>query len=141
MGIPITRVRAFSKKHDYDAFSVIRVHASRIEDLGGRGTWVRVSSVKGKPIYRRAIGLGGVENFTASDAELDYDSRAKLEALGKSKDDDRFYSCDLTLRRATTIESLLAHWQHPDPAYRLSIRIALLSLGLGILSLLIAIFK
>ena len=84
MKIEAKRFRDFSRDHDYDAFTVIRVYNSLQKDLGGRNSWVTVSNGQ-KKRYRRVLGSGS-SGLGRDEIELDYDSRLELEING-SKDE------------------------------------------------------
>jgi len=60
---------------------------------------------------------------------LDYDSRLDLKT-------ERDKTCNLCLRKATFFErNFLANWHYPNYAIRVAFKIALLSFGLGVISL------
>jgi hypothetical protein len=83
------------------------------------------------------MGSGGA-GLTQDAIELDYDSRMELEINGRP-DAYGFYPCDLTIEKSTLMERLKAHWSHPNLAYRVPYRLALLSVALGLAGLLLGI--
>ena len=56
-------------------------------------------------------------------------------------DDDARDVVKIRFRKANWLEVLLANLRHPNPAERLSYRIALLSFGLGLLAILLAVLR
>jgi hypothetical protein len=125
----VTKCRDFSREDDRIAFSVVRVNNDVLTDLGGRRTWVTISTGK-LTIYRVALGAG--RRHLKKDAlELDYDSRLDLRISGE-RDKEGFYGCDLSIEKSTFVERLRAHWAHPNLAYKMPLQIAALSVFLGL---------
>lgn len=129
----ITQRRKFSNPADYDAFSVIRLHNSCVTALGGRNTWVRIESDSGKTVFRMIRGAGAAAGFPADALEFDYETSLALGIPQGAANEHGFYPCSLSIRQATHWEILIAHWKHPDPAYRFPLQISLVSLLLGII--------
>ena len=138
MNIKVSKCRRFSHEHDYGAFSVVRVSNDRLASLGGRNTWLTISSKEVK-IYRRVLGSGNA-GLPQIAIELDYDSRAEL-GIKDGRDAEGFYDCDLSLSPSTLLERAMAHLVHPSLAYRVPYQLALLGVAFSLVSLLIAMFS
>ena len=135
----IKKIRGFSSEHDYAAFSVIRLHSNIIKAIGGRNTWVKISS-DSCHIYRLSLGARPSKGFTNKSAELDYDSRLELGSIsGVSADEHGFYSCSLKIEKAPFTGKLIAHWKPPNPGYRVPLQISMISFLLGFIGFLIAV--
>lgn len=139
--IRINQHRSFSKESDYAAFATVRVHNSRLKELGGRNAWVRIQSADGgRGIYRTVRGSGSLTPFPEDAIELDYDTSVELGVHTSdpvnphSPPGEQFYSCNLMIRRVRGLKKIRAHWNHPDPAYRVPLQI---SIVLGSLSVLL----
>lgn len=135
----ITTVRDFSRQGDYHAFSVVRVHNRLVADLGGRHAWVRIRSNKAT-LYRRLRGVGADTSLPVDAIELEYDSRLALGLPGPP-DANGFYACDLAIEPATPLDKMRAHWNHPTIEYRVSYRLALLSVVLGLVGFILGIIS
>ncbi|MBL7034860.1 MAG: hypothetical protein ISR93_03885 [SAR324 cluster bacterium] len=71
--------------------------------------------------------------------ELDYESLLQLETKGSTAEGE-FIPCNLQIEQATFYErNIFANLKHPDYTYKISFKYALLSVGLGILSLAISL--
>ena len=132
----VVKCKDFSREHDHAAFSVVRVFNGRLAELGGRGAWITISS-ENRKVYRRVMGSGSV-GLTQDAIELDYDSRHDL-GITSPPDQNGFHPCDLKLKRSTTLERIAAHWTHPNLAYQVPYRLAMLSLALGLIGLLLGV--
>jgi hypothetical protein len=110
-------------------FNVVRVHASNVAKLGGRYAWVSISNESGKTIYRiiKGIAARGVDSKCLL---LDYDSKVAL-GIGYKQTEVL-----LTVKKATFIESVVGHYQTPDPSYRVPFILSLIGLILGVMSFL-----
>lgn len=129
----IEKNRGFSSEQDYAAFSVIRLHSKNIKSIGGRNTWVKISS-DSCHIYRLSLGARPSNGFTTKSAELDYDSRLEPNSIsGKPADEHGFYQCSLKIEKAPFEGKLIAHWKHPNPGYRVPLQISMISLLLGVI--------
>jgi len=60
-----------------------------------------------------------------------------LGLLGEVRDADGFYLCSATIRSANWFEKLLGHWEHPNPMYRVPLQISLVSLGCGLIGMIL----
>ncbi len=101
----IEKIRGFTSEHDYIAFSVVRLHPKVIKNIGGRNTWIKISS-NTNHIYRLALGAKSSTGFTTKAVELDYDSCLELEAIsGQAKDENSFYPCSFTIQKARFLEN------------------------------------
>ncbi len=137
----IEKTRSFSATYDYSSFSVVRLHPKLIQKLGGRNTWIKISN-GGKSIYRVALGLSQFKDFSIKSMEIDYDSICELDCISsKSKDELGFYLNDLHIEKANILGIIKAHWNHPNQAYKIPIQISLVSLALGISSVLISLLS
>ncbi len=137
--IEIEKIRGFSSEHDYAAFSVIRLHSKIIKAIGGRNTWVKISS-ESCHVYRLALGAKASKGFTTKSIELDYDSCLELDSIaGIPPDEHGFYPCSLKIEKAPFVGKLIAHWKHPNPGYRVPLQISMISFFLGFIGFLIAI--
>ncbi|ATA56311.1 hypothetical protein D3C87_1529600 [compost metagenome] len=141
-GLHVTQQRSFTNPADYEAFSLIRVHNQRLAPLGGRNAWVVLKTNAGKRCCRMIRGIGRDPGFPEDGIEIDYETRLALQIPKSSINMQGFHGCAMEIRRATALEVLRAHWDHPDPAYRIPLQISLVSfvlgvigLGLGVLSL------
>lgn len=139
--IRINQLRNFTKKSDYTSFATVRVHNSRLKDLGGRNAWVFILSPD-TSVYRTIRGSGSLTPFPEDAIELDYDTSIELEmhqtkpVNPKDPPEEQFYSCDLKIRPVRRLEIIKAHWSHPNPAYRVPLQI---SITLGSLSVLLGL--
>lgn len=135
--INFKKVRKFTKEHDYQNFSVVRVQTRLIVELGGRNSWIEIKNGNNK-IRRRILGGSGL-GFTKDAIELDYDSMRDLGCLSKNHDENGFYPCNLEAKKIGFIGQFMAHWNHPSDPHRIPIRISIVSLFLGVVSLLLAL--
>jgi len=133
----VERVRDFGQEQDFLESSIVRVSSLLLAELGGRHSWVRIKSGKSK-IYRRARGAAVGRNLPKNGIELEYDSRLELGVDGE-RDDSEYYSCSMELQRANFFEKAVAHWAHPSLEYRVTYRLAILSLALAALSVVLAV--
>ena len=135
--VHITKVRSFSNHDDNRSFSVVRVQTSVLDELGGRGHWIRIKNPeKSVCIYRMVKASQPSQGFDKLSLEIDYDSKLELDLKDKSSPDERgFYSVNLHLSKASPVGVLLGHWKNPEPGYRLAFRISVLSLFLAILGI------
>lgn len=140
--IQINQRRSFSKKSDYAAFATIRVHNSRLKELGGRNSWVFIQNRNGDGVYRTIRGSGSLDPFPADAIELDYDTSVELGVHSnepvnpQDPPEEQFYTCDLKIKPVAGLKVIRAHWNHPDPAYSVPLQI---SIVLGSLSVLLGI--
>lgn len=134
----INKYRNFSQEKDHTAFSVIRLQSSNINKLGGRNTWVLITN-QNKCIYRLILGARNSTGFTAKSLEIDYDSCLKLGISSSEKDENNFYPCNIEIKKANWIGRFIAHWKHPNPAYRVPMQLGIMGFILGFFSLLISI--
>ena len=122
--------------------------------------WVVLrSNVSGKSIYRMAQGCGRINGFTPGTVMIGYEDMLELEpdrkdqhpncvatlkkegsTEAKPTEIQKAYSVDWTLRRVGRFESIMAYWQHPDSGYQISVRIAIVSLIVGILGFVMGFF-
>lgn len=135
--VHISKVRPFSNHDDNRSFSVVRVQTSVLDELGGRGYWIRIKNPeKNVCIYRMVKASQPSQGFDKSSLEIDYDSKLELDLKDKSSPDERdFYRVNLHLSKASPVGVLLGHWRNPEPGYRLAFRISVLSLFLAILGI------
>ena len=131
--------RKYSNPSDYDAFLVVRLNNSSVAKLGGRNSWVCIRSECGKSVFRMIRGAGSTITLPVGALEFDYETSIALGVPKGVPNPQGFYPCALSVRRATYFEILLAHWQHPDPAYRFPLQISLISLFLGVIGLCLGI--
>jgi hypothetical protein len=139
--IKITQQRKFSNNADYDAFSVVRLQNSNIALLGGRNAWVCIESDSGRKAYRMIRGVGSSAGFSADAIEFDYETSISLDIPKGTPNSQGFYPCTLTIRPASTLEKLKAHWAHPDHAYRFPLQISLVSFILGLIGLILGVLS
>ena len=97
------------------------------------GKWYRISC-NGRHVYR-AIRFAA--NLEKKHIILDWMGWIELQREDEPAESDGVL--DLEIRPASRWGHLRAVWQHPDPTHRLAGRMALLSLGLGVLSVAIAL--
>jgi hypothetical protein len=140
--IEIEKIRRFSSEYDYTAFSVIRLHPKIIKVIGGRNTWVKISS-ESCHVYRLALGAKSSTGFTAKSIELDYDSCLELNSIAGilPRDENGFYPCSMKIEKAPFIGKLIAHWKHPNPGYRVPLQISMVSFILGFMGFLIGLMS
>jgi hypothetical protein len=104
------------------------------------GKWFRIRSTYGVTYRCLRFATNGLRK-TAEDAEskdqivLDWEGWIRLSGYG----DHEREVLELVIRRATFREVLFAAWKHPEPAYRLSFRISIIALLVGLFSLAVAI--
>lgn len=134
--INVSKIQNFSRDRDYEDFSVARVYTGHLKSLGGRNNWVTIASDSRK-IYRMVKGA----SISADTVELDYDSRLMLGITGNSREDDNYWKCKLTVSRASFIQKMKAHWDHPEISYQVSYRISLIGLVLGVMGFLQGIYS
>ncbi|WP_395377021.1 hypothetical protein [Marinicella sp. W31] len=135
MEIKINKSRSFTVDHDYNSFCVVRVYGGHLKALGGRHAWVKLTA-NDKSIYRTIKAGRRIAPALTKDAiEIDYDSMLELEQVSydNKKDEADFYPCDISVLPATRWEQLKALWQHPDQGYRVSMKISLIGLFLGVI--------
>jgi len=131
--------RSFTSDYDYMSFSVVRVHSRVLKGLGGRNTWVKLSNSE-RSIYRLALGAKPATGFIKKSIEIDYDSCVELDCVSSTvKDENSFYSCDLKIEKANFFGQFIAHWKHPNPAYRVPMQVSILSFCFGIAGLFLGI--
>jgi hypothetical protein len=132
--LSINKVIDFEKKYDYSDESICRVHTSVYKKINAkRRTWITIT-VNGYKIFRRIRGHSA-DGFLQNHIMLDYDSRLDLKI-------ERDKTCNLSLRKATFFErNFLANWYYPNYAIRVAFKIALLSFGLGVISLIFGILS
>ena len=137
----MTQARIYSDKQDYNAFSAVRLNNNVCSKLGRRGTWVCICNLaSGSTIYRMTRGSSRKAPLTAEQFEIDYEGLAQLE-IPFAKNQNDFRPCDIEITKANQLQLFAAHWRHPDPAYRVPMRLGIISLGLGLLSLVISVMS
>jgi len=129
----ISKFRGFSEDQDYSGFAVVRLSNKQMDEFR-RGTWVRIESGE-NVLYRKVRGGRLAKGAIA----LDYDSRLDLGVDPDAKGDDGYYPIQATIRAANRLERLWALVVHPDERFRIAHQLGLLGVGLGILSLVIAV--
>lgn len=137
MKIKIEKLRSFTNDYDNNASCVVRVFNKNLKPLGGRHAWVKLST-DSHSIYRMAKAGRSSPGFSKNSIELDYDSLLELNATTSNGevDEDGFYPCDLTISSTNKLEFIKAYWNHPDHGYRISLQISMISMFLGIVSIL-----
>lgn len=138
--LQIKHQRLFTNRADYGTFSLIRVSNFHLKNLGGRNAWVALKAGNGKCVYRMIRGAGNQPHPDTA-IELDYDTSVDLEIPQSYKEPNGFYACALTLRPASRIEMVRAHWSHPDPAYRVPMQISLVGFFLGVVGLVLGVLS
>ena len=111
-----------------------------------RNEWVAICPKgEGCTIYRKAQGSGGIGGFTDETVMLQYEDMLELEPDRSSQNVEKLgelrmngkaadvYPVDWTLRKLRGLEKAMPYWKHPDDGYRLSVRISLVSLVVGVL--------
>lgn len=100
----------------------------------------RVYRIKGPngTVYRvlrfaASLKAGGTDE--PAGIVIDWQGWSELQALDRTSEP----KLSLQIRRSNWWGALMGAWKHPEPGYRLSMRIATLSLALGVLSLLLAV--
>lgn len=137
----LTKFRKYSNERDYEAFSVVRLNNQVVSGLGGRSSWVHISNPEaGASILRMARGSPPSASLPKEGIELDYEGNLALAIKG-AKDAQGFIPCKLVVRQASWHERLIAHWSHPDPAYRFPIQLSLVSFSLGLIGLALGIIS
>ena len=137
--IEIEKQRKFTSEYDYGAFSVVRIHPVKVREIGGRNTWVKITS-ECSTIFRMVMGAKSSSGFTHKAMEIDYDSCLELDCItGEACDEDGFYACTLKIEKANKKEIALAHWKHPNPAYRVPMQLGIVGFVLGVIGLLLGI--
>jgi len=139
--LKITQQRKFSNQSDYDAFSVVRLHNTCVSSLGGRNSWVCISSDTGRRAYRMIRGIGSGAGFSNNAIECDYETSMSLGISKGTADPQGFFPCTLQIRPATRLEILKAHWSHPDHGYRFPLQLSLVSFFLGVVGLVLGILS
>ena len=143
----ITSYRIYTDKEDYYRFAAVRVSNNLIKNLGGRHSWVLIETDKGKRIYRTIRGAGN-KDIKTHQIEIDYDSIIELD-LHKSdrnngnsvKNESGYKSCNVKLKRIGFPRKIVAHFKHPDPAYRTPMQLAMIMSVVGFISLLLGIIS
>jgi hypothetical protein len=150
--IQINQHRSFSKKSDYAAFATVRVHNSRLKELGGRNAWIYIQPAgKKEGVYRTVRGNGSISPFPEDAIELDYDTSVELgihdtgAVASEEHSEEKFYTCDLKVHSVRGLKKIRAHWNHPDPAYRVPLQISIvlgsLSVILGIIGVILGVMS
>ena len=139
--IKIDKQRPFSNDYDKNSICLVRVYNKNLKKLGGRHSWVKLTAGT-KCIYRTVKAAKPMKGFNMSTIELDYDSLLELEMVSSKKlpDEDGFYPCKITLTPTNKLDALKAYWNHTEHGYRISLRISIVSLFLGLISLLGMLF-
>ena len=151
--VPIKREAGFFP-WDYERRTPhVRIHWQLMRHEGiRRNEWIAVCSAgEGCTIYRKAQGSGDVEGFDDETIMLAYDdmkdlepdrSRQTVEKIGELSMRGRtadVYPVDWTLHRLRGFEKVMPYWCHPDDGYRLSFRISIVSLIVGLLGFVMGI--
>ena len=136
--ISVVRARDYSRDQDYDAFTVVRLFNGHIRSLGGRHAWVKICT-DNKRIYRRIRG-GANLGLAGDSIELDYDSRLEL-GIESPRGEDGFHPCSVVISPASFFGKIMAHWQNPNIEYRVSYRLAILSVVLGFVGLILGVIS
>lgn len=102
------------------------------------GKWFKISSATGSVyrVLRFSANLAGTPG-KAGEIVIDYD--AWLDLFGRVENVGG--PLELEIRRARWWESLRLATSHPDPAFRLASWIAVLSLVLGLISLVLGVWS
>lgn len=130
--LTISKIRTYSRAEDNSSFSVVRVHKRILPLLGGRNRWVKITCGDGS-VYRMAKGADSATGFTQETIELDYDTWLELGYdPGTRGDENRYFPCDMAIRKASRIETYIAHWMHPDPAYSVPMRFGVITYFMGV---------
>lgn len=136
----IEKQKKFSNERDYNDFAIVRVRTTIVKRLGGRKSWVRISSGN-KHIYRIILGAS-FKGLTEKAIEMDYDSQLELGLSSQPKsaaDEYGFYPCELKVRKANFFEKIIAHWKHPDIAYRVPMQLSIVGFILGVIGFILGI--
>ena len=134
----INRVRKFTRTFDYRAFAVVRAHNKTTHALGRRNAWVLITSSQGS-VYRRVQGAGDKGGLATDELEVDYDTSRELGVALPDGARDA-YPCEWEIRRVRSpLRLFAAHWHHPDPTYKISVRWSIVSVGLGLIGLVLGI--
>jgi hypothetical protein len=136
--IEISKQRSFTNDYDNNSLSLVRVFNKNLKPLGGRHSWVKLTAGT-KCIYRTIKAGKSSPGFSSNAIELDYDSLRELDlvASNRTSDDEGFYPCNLTISPTNILDVFKAYWNHPEQGYRISLRISMVSLLLGVLGLVI----
>lgn len=142
----ITEFRSYSDKSDSDKFAVVRIANSLVKTLGGRYNWIEIKNSDGKKIYRTIRGAGD-RDIRSHQMELDYDSILELglnikksESSNAKSNMSGYSNCDVKISRVGLLTTFRAHLKHPDPAYRVPMILAFISLLIGFISFAIGLF-
>ncbi|MDP2360628.1 MAG: hypothetical protein Q8O14_07730 [bacterium] len=128
--IEIAYVRTLSKAEDRkDKRKIVRVANTVLQELGGRGKWLKISN-SNRRIYRQCYGGGNVSGLSADTIELDYDG---LSELGLVK------NCGREIVKLLPVSSFIGQLNHPDDKHRWVIRVSILAIIMGIIISLITL--
>ena len=156
--IKIKKYRSYTKKEDFEVFSIVRVrhiHVSRrlnssTPDKIKSGSWIAITNDcdcgkcegEGRKVYRIVRGLSSGEKSVLCEDAIEIDTDTVLDELCVEKagpDPNGYYPCKLSIRPAKLWERFLAHWYHPDIQYRFPLRVATvlgaIAIGLGLVGL------
>ncbi len=138
MKIDIKKQKPFSNDYDKNSQSLVRIFNKNLKPLGGRHAWVKLTAGS-KSIYRTIKAAKPMKGFNSCAIELDYDSLLELEIVSSnnSPDEDGFYPCNIVITKANKIDIFKAYWNHPEHGYRISLRISIISLFLGLVGIVI----
>ena len=129
-----TQVKSLPPRDAGVTAAIVRVHTRRIdakrvnpEKFYRRQPVTLVNEANGLKVVRFA--MGGASDCTIQGMDtiaVDYDTKTELEL---AKD----VAPEITVRPAKFPEVVGHYWGHPEMAYRLPMRLALIGLGLGLL--------
>jgi hypothetical protein len=102
------------------------------------GTWFRITC-EGRRCYRAfkmVASLKGSAGADAGDICVDWSAWLSLDGYNEKPRDELY----LEIEPASWVDIPAIALSHPDPAHRVAAKFAILSVGLGILSLVVAFF-
>lgn len=144
---------------------LVRIHNSLFKEIGASpNSWVKIkSNVNGKVIYRIARGCNDqIEGVYKDTMMVDYmgacdlgiydlknkqnvrERRTKPIIRYDSHNDEALeemsaYQADWSVSKANFTDCIKANCQHPDRGYRVSMQVAFIGVGIGVLSLITSV--
>lgn len=139
--IKITKVWDIQKEQDFYDEAISRVHTSILRDTNlKRNQWIKIVNLDNKKTIFRKVRGASPKDSSKEYMELDYDSRLELGIVA-NKNDSGYLDVNLRIEQANYIDIFCANWNYPNYAIKISVRISIISLMLGLIGLILGLIK
>jgi predicted amino acid racemase len=132
--LQFSEVRRFDENEQVTPGTIVRLpnYVLAARKISRNDAVMITNEATGEKTLRRVMGAGNRAGVTSEAIVLDYEGR---QAIGVQAGD----GLTISVRKATFLEIVNFYRRHPDPGVSVAMNIALISLGLGVLSLILTI--